>query len=210
MLGSTIITQALSNIYGDSTPAASAQTRAIKLLEEESLKLQRKRRWWFSRASLTVAVEAGAHLDMTTYGASVAEVDQIFNGDNEIPRLPYSQFPINGTETGVPKAFYDYRDFVSHTVYLYPITDSALSLRVLYQKIFIPGTGFTYEKWDSTYFDICGDYLIAALTVALARELDYPDREAKFSQIAAEKLDDLVGMNFDYSKKDNPFTYRGV
>ena len=67
MTPNEIITEALYNIYGASTPDASVQTRASSVLKRLYDQVQRKVPWWFLERQLTIEVAEKVSLKTQTF-----------------------------------------------------------------------------------------------------------------------------------------------
>lgn len=223
MLGSEIITNALYNIYGETPAPETVTTRAAKELYDILIKVQRTKKWWFSRAEAVYAVTAGANtIDLDPLGMSMMEIDELMctplnEYEYELKRFKEEDVP-DIASSGHPAIYWeDFVDYSSHNLYLYPTPDVDVSCELVYRKMYVPSTGYAgMAAYGSTsaegkyILDILDQYLEALLTSRLCIVLDYAEKAATYAQIALDELENLTRQNWDYNRQGFQFIYKGI
>jgi len=207
----TIQNRALYNLYGDSTPEASASAAAAPKLFDILERVQRKHDFFWQRQKKTFNTVA-ATADYAFTGTILPATDEQSIGRiyditlvansvrrdlERISRYDYDGFP---AASGIPTSFMEtYLDTLAadQKLYLYPTPDAVYAVTIYYKKIYIPLV-WTDNAYTSVMLDELEEYLVAKLTSELAMIVGNDDAFNRYAMIADEYLyNGVLSKNHD-------------
>jgi hypothetical protein len=209
-----IISQAMYNLYGDSTPPATVTTRAQMLLYSLLEDIQRKHDFWFGDQSLSFNTTAakssytmnGDIIALATDNLKVGYIKGLFYNGAPLLRCDEPTFDKMSLTavSSIPGYFLEkyWGDAVTdHVINLYPTPNAVYAMKMYYKRVYVPA------DWTTTYTSMALDelyeYLVNILTSEIAAMTEYASVYSLYAAKAAEALNAVICRNYDWYRQMN-------